>query len=173
MHVASSAWDATGGKAVTAINNTVVKPVARYARRHWRGLAQIGILAVGIIAGSVCAASVVCGVAVGAVVGAATYVAGSAGSRRWSWAKLATSTAVGGLLGGVGAFGSRLLAQASSAAGDFQFWTQGGVWSSLRYVPQIARSARQVVGYGSAGVGVKGATYGASAFCWLASRGWC
>lgn len=95
-----------------------ISNVKRFAKDHWRGATQIGIAAAAI-AGTVavCAATagvgcVVAGAAIGAGAGAADYAAGDAGTKRWSWGKLAVNTTIGSVLGaGAGAaekYGARL-----------------------------------------------------------------
>lgn len=66
-------------------------------RTFWTGAAIVG----GVIGALACGATIICGVAVGAIVGAATYTAQYAGTRSWSWTGLAVSTG----WGAVGGFG--------------------------------------------------------------------
>jgi hypothetical protein len=74
-------------------------------RFSWRGVLKIAAIVGGVAGAVACGVSVVCAVAVGAAAGAGSYAAGHAGKADFSWAGLAGSAAIGGVLGGLSAGG--------------------------------------------------------------------
>jgi RHS repeat-associated protein len=69
-----------------------------WSKKHWRGIAQTGIIVAGAVAAGVCVASVACGLIAGATIAAVgaggLYAAGNAGSNRWRWRSFAVAVAV-------------------------------------------------------------------------------
>ncbi|MFI1106046.1 DNRLRE domain-containing protein [Streptomyces melanogenes] len=118
----------------------------RWGWRKWlKGAAVVG----GVVGALACGASVVCGVAVGAAAAAATYTAGHAGTRHWSWGGFAKHTTVGAISGlgwggfaraagksgvhfawkGTRRFGVSFTKKASARGSNF-WWNRGGKYGN-------------------------------------------
>ena len=69
----------------------------------WRNVLKAVVVVAAIGGAIACGVSIICGVAVGAVAGAAMYTAANAGTKQFTAKGLAKSTIVGGALGAVGA----------------------------------------------------------------------
>ncbi len=158
-----------------------VKKVARrakeFAKAHSKGLRKLGgVLAVvgGVLGGIACGATVVCGVVVGAAASAAGYAAANAGTRRFRWSGLAASTAIGGALGGLGAFGSgqvkagrALIAEGRAiraAASQRSALIRG--YAAVRAAPRLV-GGRFTVGSGRV---FQGASYAGTGVCYRSGR---
>jgi hypothetical protein len=97
-------------------------------KKHWRGIAKIGVVVAGIAGGIACGATVVCGVAVAAIASAAFYSAVRAGTKQVSYIGLAETTLIGGALGGAGSAATGLL---NSGAADINSVLDAGLGSAV------------------------------------------
>ncbi|WP_322986859.1 RHS repeat-associated core domain-containing protein [Streptomyces sp. S584] len=95
------AWDATGGKAVSAVADG-----AEWAWDHKKEIGAFAIGVAGFAAGAVCGASIVCGVSVGIAAGVTAYVVGNGKNSTvegalWAGATGALGDGIAAKLGGV------------------------------------------------------------------------
>jgi RHS repeat-associated protein len=105
--------------------------IRTHFKNNWRTYATIGVALAGVAGAFACGVTVICGIAVGAAIGFASYSAQNAGTRNWRWRDAAITT-------GVGAFGGFYGARLNAGARSYQGWrTSRGIrgsaakWQSL------------------------------------------
>ncbi|WP_371779023.1 RHS repeat domain-containing protein [Streptosporangium subroseum] len=116
------------------------KEKAKKKKRGWwdrwgRTVATVAVGVAGAVAIGACGVTIVCGVAVGAAVGAATYSTKNAGSNRFNWTDFAFSAGTGAALGGAGRY---------LKAGQELAKARAGV--KIPMSTEVLRGARNMVG---------------------------
>jgi hypothetical protein len=119
-----------------------------FAKKHWRGIAKVGVVVAGVAGGALCAGSVVCGVIAGGIASAAYYSAGHAGTSSFSATGLVESTAIGGALGAGSSAAQDLL---SSGVSDLNSVLDAGFVSAASQ--PLATIGTVAQGYAKLGVG--------------------
>ncbi len=155
--------------------------VGGWLNENKRSIAKGSVIVAGIAGGIACAASVVCAVAVGAAAGAGSYLAADAGTDRFSWKKLTTSTAAGAAFDRVGAAGSklvksgatRLVAAASRRSRLYSNFDRVGLLRTWRIDNRIVRSEFRAYGAQLGGRTLQGVAGSGTLSCAFAARGWC
>ena len=91
----------------------------------WRNVLKAVVVVAAIGGAIACGVSIICGVAVGAVAGAAMYTAANAGTKQFTAKGLASSTVMGALGGAAGGVGGKLMGAVANRVGGVYIARQG------------------------------------------------
>ena len=118
------------GTAIADAAKTAWDEIKTWPDQRWFQIAVVAVVAVGLVVGSLFAGPVLAGILVGAAFGLAGSLLTqlSAPPEDFSWTRLASEGAIGGLAGGLGAYAGAVL-KAAWAGGATRFiGTAGGKW---------------------------------------------